>query len=196
MTASSMSAPTATLPEYTPALVDLARAYDCAALAVKASLWHLASLRDDVEHFQEGDDSLSDWTRVRIALLEDQLVGMADAINGMIVAESKPWFEIVTGSGPGIWMPAEVELLLEPYSEAAFYYRGHEEGLAKAQEYLVDHYVILFEGNAYTLPRSYPKSFIEIWWRRYWWNMSSATFYEMAMVENPAYGWDCYGHER
>lgn len=183
------------LPEYSDQLVSLARAYDRAALAVNASVWHLAGLRDDAEHYVEGDGSMSDWTRVRIELLEDQLPALASVIDAMIVAESKPWYEVAVRETGGVVMPPEVETLLENNAKPAFYYRGMEDGIAKAQTHLADHYVILFEGDGYIVPRHYPKSFVEIWWRRYWWTMSSPTFYDMALVEKPAYGWDCYGHE-
>lgn len=185
-----------TLPAYSDTLVNLARAYDRAALAVRASNWHLSSLRDDAEFFVEGDDSLPDWARSRIGLLEEQLPAMACAVHTLLVVESKPWFDVITGGPVGIEMPDVVARLLEPGSKAAFYYGSHEEGVAMTQPYLADHYAILFDGDGYILPRSYPKSFIEIWWRRNWLNVTSETYYQLALVENPAYGWDCYGHER
>lgn len=185
-------------PAYSDHLVALARAYDRATLAVSASNWHLASLRDDSEFFVEGDDSLSDWTRVRVELLEDQLPAMALALNAMIVAETKPWFEIPTGDGAEVSMPAEIEKLLEDLVKERFHYQEDlkDEAVASVADSMTDSHLILFEGEGYLIPRSIPKSFVEIWWRRYWYRSYPDGYYEMAMVENPAYGWDCYGHER
>ncbi|MFB9127788.1 hypothetical protein E2553_40255 [Paraburkholderia dipogonis] len=185
-------------PTYSEHLVALARAYDRAALAVRASNWHLASLRDDSEFFFAGDDSLSDWTRVRIELLEDQLPAMASVLNLMIVAESKPWFDIPASSAAEVSMPAEIEKLLEDLVKERFHYQEDlkDDAVASMADSMTDNHLILFEGEGYLIPRSIPTSFIEIWWRRYWYRSYPDGYYEMAMVENPAYGWDCYGHER
>ncbi|MGY6257307.1 hypothetical protein ACXIVK_28000 [Paraburkholderia caledonica] len=188
----------ASYPTYSDHLIALARAYDRATLAVRASNWHLASLRDDSEFFVEGDQSLSDWTRVRVDLLEDQLPAMASAVNAMIVAESKPWFEIPVADGAEITMPAEIGKLIKDLAQERFHYQDwlKDAIVSGMAESMADHHLILFEGDGYLVPRSIPKSFIEIWWRRYWYRSHPNGYYEMAMVENPAYGWDCYGHER
>lgn len=185
-------------PTYSDHLVSLAMAYDRATLAVRASNWHLADLRDDHEFFVEGDDSISDWTRVRIGLLEDQLPAMAAVVNAMIIAESKPRFEIPTVDGAEVSMPGEIEAFLEDLMTKRFHCQGQhkDEVLAAVSESLAGNYLILFEGEGYLIPRAIPKSFIEIWWRRYWYKSYPNGYYEMAMVENPLYGWDCYGHER
>lgn len=184
-------------PTYSEHLVALATAYDRATLAIRASNWHLASLRDDSEFFVDGDDSLSDWTRVRIDLLEDQLPAMAAAVNTMIIAENKPWFDIPAPVGAEVSMPAEIETLLEDLVKERFHYQEglKNEAVASVADSLAENYLILFEGEGYLIPRSIPKSFIEIWWRRLY-NSFRDSYYEMAMVENPAYGWDCFGHER
>lgn len=185
-------------PTYSDHLVALSKAYDRATLAVCASNWHFASLRDDSEFFVEGDDSLSDWTRVRVELLEEQLPAMAAAVNAMIICESKPWFEIPDAHGAEVSMPAEIETLLESLVKERFHYqeRLKEEAVAGVADSMAENHLILFEGEGYLIPRSIPKSFIEIWWRRFWYRSYPDGYYEMAMVENPAYGWDCYGHER
>lgn len=185
-------------PTYSDHLIALAKAYDRAVLAVRASNWHLSSLRDDSDFFAEGDDSLSDWTRVRIEILADQLPAMALSINSMIIAETKPWFEISAASGAEISMPEEIRTLLKEIDSKSFHYqeRFKDEAVAGVTPSLVENYLILFEGDGYLIPREIPRSFIEIWWRRYWYSSFQGNYYEMAMVQNPAYGWDCYGHER
>ena len=185
-------------PTYSDHLIALARAYDRAVLAVRASNWHLSSLRDDSDFFAEGDDSLSDWTRVRIEILADQLPAMVLSINSMIIAETKPWFEISAASGAEISMPEEIRTLLKDIDSKSFHYqeRFKDEAVAGVTPSLVENYLILFEGDGYLIPREIPQSFIEIWWRRYWYSSLQGNYYEMAMVQNPAYGWDCYGHER
>lgn len=183
-------------PTYSDHLVALGHAYDRAALTVRASNWHLADLRDVHELFVEGDDSLSDWTRARIGLLEDQLPAMAAAVNAIIIAESKPWFDIPTPNGPELEMPAVITELLKRTAESEFSYCTPDEATGKVVSALGDNYLILFEGEGYLIPRTIPKSFIEIWWRRYWYAYFPDGYYAMAMVENPADGWDCYGHER
>lgn len=187
-----------TYPIYSDHLVALARAYDRAALAVRASNCHLASLRDDSELLIEGDDSLLDWTRVRVDLLEEQLPAMATAVNAMIIAESKPWFDIPAVAGAEIAMPAEIETLLEDRVKERFHYQEtlKDEAVANVADSMAENHLILFEGEGYLIPKSIPKSFIEIWWRRYWYRSYPDGYYDMAMVENPAYGWDRFGHER
>lgn len=85
-------------------------------------------------------------------------------------------------------LPAAVQEALAPYELPEFFYRSADDLARQAKRYLPDHYLIVEEGDAHTIPRSCPPSFIEVWWPRYFVD-------PLALVENPQYGWTCFGHE-
>lgn len=186
------------LPTYSNTLIDLARAYDRASLATRLMLWNLSSLQLDHEPpiFSVGDDSLSAWTLERVKLLEQQLPDMAAALNVLITQESKPWFDVLPDGKGGIELPQLVWDLLEQHTQPSFYYHEAQQGLEMALSFVDECFIILFEGDGYMLPKSLPKSLIEVWWRRFFYGERAGEFYQLALVENPQYGWDCYGHER
>ena len=196
----AMSQPMSELPHYSTGLVHLARAYDRAALAVAASNWHLAELQEDHDFFVDGDDSLSDYAQVRVRLLQDQLPAMLAAVEAMIAMESEPWFEVRLDGPHGLVMPPVVKERLAAWGgyDKSFSVPYGVDVLPHVSKHLGEHYVIVFDTDAFLLPRSFPKSFIEIWWRRNFFGTfgDHPHYYEMALQENPAYGWDCYGHER
>jgi len=190
-------------PVYSERVVNLARAYDRAVLSARASAWLLESLEmdNDPPVFETGDDSLADWAAFRNQLFRDQLCGIENVLNLLIVDESKPWFDVTCDESGRLVIPEEVKQLVESLAEATFFYNSQEDSLAKSAEFLQDNKVILFEGDGFVIPKTVPNSFVEIWWRRNWLGWPGqedrkSQYYEMALVENPAYGWDCYGHER
>ena len=191
-------------PIYSYSTVALARAYDRAVLSARATAWLLESLEMDIDppHFTPGDDSLADWVAYRNSLLREQLSDLGRAVHTFIAKESKPWFCVDVDETGCLHTPDAVNAILQPYTETtAFHYIEEIDGRTKAKDFVQDHYVILFEGDGYIVPKTIPKSFVEIWWRRQWFGFPSLSnrfshYYEMALVENPDYGWNCYGHER
>ncbi len=184
------------LPVYSQALVELVRAYDRADLAVRSSSWNYASLRDDDAYFVDGDDSLPDWANVRLKLLALQLAPMKTIIAAMIKAESMPWFHCDEDENNNLLLPTPIVELFDQYHLPKFHYdRTVSDGIFKAKDYINEYYVFLFEGDGFILPRTIPRSIVEIWWRRQFHDMFTNCDYSMALAENPEYGWDCYGHE-
>lgn len=188
-------------PTYSPRLVALAGVLDRAALAVHASNWHLQDLEEGQGVFERGDGSLPDWMQVRVELLEAQLPVLRTLVNTMLVAESKPWFEVDVQEDGLVCLPRQVEALLGNAVEPAFHYqirithKDDAEVIASQSEALKDNRIILFEGDGFWVPRAIPKSFVEIWWRRYFADVQRRRLYGMALVPRPEYGWDCYGEE-
>lgn len=186
---------TVKLPEYSSSLVSLVRAYDLAELTVLTSRGYF-----EYQTHVKGDGSRTDFAHQRLCLLEKQLKPMKRAINTMIQNESckQQLFrseDFVFDRRSNLLIPDAIRDILSPYDEATFDYVGVEEGTVMAREYSSENYVLLFEDEGFVIPRTIPKSTVEIWWRRLFYDESRHNFYEMALIENDLYGWDIYGHE-
>ena len=175
-------------PEYSLTLLELASAHDRVRMSVHASTWLMDSLAGDEEQFTRGDGSLSDFADVRLRLLEEHTERMGRAVDSLIIAESKPHFEVVPDPKGGLKLPEEVSGLLAPFEMPVFFYHTEEEALAKAATYSGDHHLIFWEGDCHAVPKHYPASFIELWWPRIWCE-------PMVLDVKPPLGWSAYGHE-
>ncbi|MGU7843951.1 hypothetical protein ACV22V_31375 [Burkholderia sp. AW33-5] len=172
---------------YSPHLVELARSYDRARLAVHAAEWLDSDLRDG-QTYVEGDGSLEDWTAGRVTLLANQLDRLRDVVVRQIALESRGSFHVEVEPDGRLSIPSAVQEALERHVLPEFFYRSDVDLAQQAERYLPDHYLIVEDGDAHTLPRSYPSSFIEVWWSRYFVD-------PLALVENARYGWTAFGHE-
>ncbi|HHV7521267.1 TPA: hypothetical protein ACUNF5_002750 [Burkholderia orbicola] len=175
------------LPIYSAGLVELARTYDRARLAVHAAEWLDSDLRDGGT-YAEGDGGLEDWTAVRVGLLADHLGRLHDLLVTQIAAESTRHFDVVVDSNGKLALPPVVQEAFEPYELPEFFYRSDADLAHQAERYLAERYLIIEEGDAHAIPRAYPPSFVEIWWPRYFVD-------PLVLVENQRYGWTCFGHE-
>lgn len=181
------------LPNYSDKLVNLARAYDRASLVCKTAAWHLSDLREYNPDCYGSDDDMAAYTEKRIDLLDSILPELLSTLNMYIQEESAAFFNVELSSGEMIF-PNEVYDALKPYMHWVCHNNSVEICKENASKLSKDNHVIIFDDEVFILPKSYPASFIEVWWRR-WWGGSEG-LYELCLVPNPEYGWDCYGHER
>lgn len=187
------------LPEYSDSLIALARAYDRAALSCYSSYWHFDYLKADEPEVFGDWGGLPAYAAERRQLLEDCLPAMLRAVNSLIQQESSKCIGIEIDQAGNLVMPSAIQAVLTPHMKAGaqYYLNGDkEQRLAKVCELANEHQVIVFDDEAYLLPKAFPKSFIEIWWRRWFVDNEDGRLYELCLVENEQYGWDCYGHER
>lgn len=182
------------LPNYSQSLVELVRLVNSAELAVRTSSWSFSSLRDDDQVYVEGDGSLHDWACIRLRFLRDQIEASKKIINDMIISESLGYFNCITDEHGNLRIPHNIHSLLSPKKGFRFTYTSTDDALTKAASTIEENYLVLFEGDAYLLPRTIQKNIIEIWWTKQFFDCESQTNYTMALVEKH-YGWDCYGHE-
>jgi len=181
----------ANLPIYSENLIALSRAFDRAVLANRAIQWHFSSLRQDGEVY---DESLAQYARERLDLMEEGLPGMRKVLYEMIRQESTPFFEIKVGDTGEIEMPTVIREAIEPFMEInAIQHRClSENNEVEVEKWAKNYQVLSFEGDEfYLLPKDMPPGIIEIWVRRWF-----SDAYALCLVPNPNYGWDIFGHER
>lgn len=191
---SETSSMNAGIPEYSAHLVALARAYDRASLASRANGWLIGDLHADAPEIFGTDPgiSLSVWAEKRNDILGEILPDMLHALDALIQSESAPYFPVITDADGELIMPEQVANVLRPHMNEIYKDKEEVLNLCKRNEsYLID-----FEWDYFIIPKAIPRSFIEIWWRRWWHRSHPNGLYQLALVENPEYGWDCYGHER
>lgn len=188
------------IPIYSDDVVALARAYDRAALACCAGSWHFSSLKDDYEeNIYGGPDGLPAYAEGRLNVLEASLPDFLRVVSMMIKKESEPFFQVTVGADGNIDTPEQVQAILGQFHNPVIHFAWSRDVHAQLKKEAVrlakEFHVIVFDEEIHTVPKHIPASFVEIWWRRLCWN-GPGGLYEMCLVPNPDYGWDCLGHER
>lgn len=178
--ATSKSAVDSPFPAYTSSLVSFARGYDRARLATGATEWLFDSRRDTDDDLSKS--TIGEYAQERLELLRVQLQPMGDALEEMVIAQSRPHLEIARDASGTLIVPPCVHAMMGSIEMPTFFYTDEADALAKGEAYRDTHYLILWADDCHLLSKAYPRAFFEVWWSL-WWRDA------IALVERPDYGW-------
>lgn len=153
------SAQDSPFPAYTHSLVSFARGYDRARLASGATEWLFDSRCDTDDDLSKS--TIGEYAQERLQLLRVQLQPMGDALEEMVIIQSRPHLEIARDASGTLIIPACVHTMMASIEMPTFFYTDEADALAKGAAYRDTHYLILWADDCHLLPKAYPRAFFE-----------------------------------